>query len=201
MIYNKDGDNMEDKILEILKDAKKALSVHELEEALGYRSVDKLKELLKQLNAMEDELKIYRTNKDNYMLFNNSHLKLGKMLATKKGYGFVDIEGDDDIFIPACNMNNAIHGDKVVVEITNPLTHEGRIVKIVSRDLDLMVGELDKRDNQNVVILDEEKVHINVTIDDAKLNGAMPGHKVLIKVCEQGKNNNKPYHLTRSINY
>ncbi len=181
---------MKDKILEILKDSNKALSVHEIEECLGFKTVDELKELLKELNELEDELQIYRTNKNNYMLFNNSHLKLGKMLATKKGYGFVDIEGDDDIFVPACNMNNAIHGDRVVVEITNPLTHEGRIVRIVSRDIDLMVGEFNIVDGKNVIDLDEEKVHINITIDNNKTMGAMPGHKVLVKVCEKGKNNN-----------
>jgi len=88
---------MREQIIEILKQEKKALSVTEINDALAYKTVDEFKELLKELNRMEDELLLYRTNKDNYMLFNNSHLKLGRMMATKKGYGFVDIEGDEDV--------------------------------------------------------------------------------------------------------
>ena len=32
-------------------------------------------------------------------------------MANKKGYGFVDIEGPEDVFVAPTNMNNAIHGD------------------------------------------------------------------------------------------
>ena len=192
---------MKNQILEILKNSKKALSVHEIEELLECGTVDELKEILKCLNELEDELLVYRTNKNNYMLFNNSHLKLGKMLGTKKGYGFVDIEGDQDIFVKACNMNNAIHGDKVVVEITNPLTNEGRIVKIVARDLNLMVGEFTIKDGKNVIELDEEKVHINITIDNNKTMGAMPGHKVIVKICEKKQNNNYKGEIVKVIGH
>ena len=53
----------------LLKKENKAYSVSELEEILGITDVDGLKELLKLLNQMEDELKIYRTNKNNYEWF------------------------------------------------------------------------------------------------------------------------------------
>ena len=44
---------MEEKILDILKSEDKAFDVHEIEEKLGYNSVDELKELLKELNRLE----------------------------------------------------------------------------------------------------------------------------------------------------
>ena len=134
---------MEEQILEILKNENKALSVHELEDKLGFTTVDELKELLKTLNNLEDNLKIYRTKKDNYMLFTNSHLKIGRMIINKKGFGFVDIEGDEDVFIAPSNLNGAIHNDKVIVEITskNGMQLEGRILKIVDRKFKEMVGE------------------------------------------------------------
>ena len=108
---------MEENILAILKETDKALDIHEINDMLGFTTVDELKELIKCLNDLEEKLKVYRTKKDRYLLFNNSNLKIGKMIANKKGYGFVDIEGPEDVFVAPTNMNNAIHGDDVVVEI------------------------------------------------------------------------------------
>ena len=133
---------MQDKIMEILKKDNRAYSVTEINDLLGLKTVDELKQLLKDLNELEDNLKVYRTKHDGYMLFNNSHLKIGTMIAHKKGFGFVDIEGDEDVFIAPPNMNNAIHGDKVIVEITSKkgIDLEGRILRILSRDFKPMVG-------------------------------------------------------------
>ncbi len=181
---------MEERIMELLKNTDKALSVEEINDGLGFDSVDELKQLLKTLNEMEDSLKIYRTKKNNYLLFTNSHLKLGTMIANKKGYGFVDIDGDDDVFIAPTNMNGAIHGDRVVVEIISPkgIDLEGRIVKIVNRKFKQMVGEVYLEKNESYVDLDDERVKITVKLD--KTMGAMPGHKVLVKITNKLKDNN-----------
>ena len=181
---------MEEKIIELLKNSDKALSVTEINDGLGFNSVDELKQLLKVLNEMEDSLKLYRTKKNNYLLFTNSHLKLGTMIANKKGYGFVDIDGDDDVFIAPTNMNGAIHGDRVVVEITSPkgIDLEGRIVKIVDRKFKQMVGEVYFNKNVPYVDLDDERVKITIKLD--KTMGAMPGHKVLVKITNKLKDNN-----------
>ena len=181
---------MEEKIIELLKNSDKALSVTEINDGLGFSSVDELKQLLKVLNEMEDSLKLYRTKKNNYLLFTNSHLKLGTMIANKKGYGFVDIDGDDDVFIAPTNMNGAIHGDRVVVEITSPkgIDLEGRIVKIVDRKFKQMVGEVYFNKNVPYVDLDDERVKITIKLD--KTMGAMPGHKVLVKITNKLKDNN-----------
>ena len=110
---------MEDKIMQILSEDNGAMDVQEIEARLGFSPVDELKELLKELNRLEDEYKIYRTKKDKYMLFSNSNLKIGKLMGTKKGYAFVDIEGDEDVFIAQDNLNGAINNDQVIVEITS----------------------------------------------------------------------------------
>lgn len=182
---------MEDRILEILKRENKAYSVHELEDMLGLSSVDDLKELLKALNKMEDELVVYRSNKDKFMLFNNSHLKIGRLIGNKKGFGFVDIEGDEDVYISSSNMNGAIHSDRVIVEITSKkgLELEGRIVKVVDRNLKQIVGEFYYQDGKACLKSDENKLNIKVVIDKDKTLGAMDGHKVLVKIMGREKDN------------
>ena len=171
---------MKEQILELLKRENRAFSIYEINDDLNYKTVDEFKEVLKALNELEDELKVYRTNKDKYMLFNNSNLKLGTMLATKKSYGFVDIEGDEDVFIPPLCMNNAIHGDKVVVEITSKkgTSLEGRIVRIVDRKLKQMVGEFCYKDGKPSIVLDDEKVKINVVLEKEQIKDLVEGHKV-----------------------
>ena len=182
---------MEEKILELLKSENKAYDVHEINDYLGFTTVDELKELLKCLNTLEDSLQIYRTKKDKYMLFNNSNLRLGKMLANKKGFGFVDIEGPEDVFIAPTNMNNAIHGDTVVVEIISKkgLQLEGRIVKIVERKLKQVVGEVYPHKGRLFVKLDDEKLKLSIIIDKDKTKGAVEGHKVLVKITNKLQGN------------
>lgn len=183
---------MQERLLELLKKENKAYSVSELEEMLGLGSLDELKELMKLLNQLEDELQVYRTNKNKYMLFNNSNLKLGRLIGNKKGFGFVDIEGDIDVFVAPTNMNNAIHGDKVVVEITSKkgTDLEGRIVRIVERKFKPMVGEYYVKNDKGYITLDEEKVKLNIEIDPELSLGAMPGHKVLVKILNKLDKNN-----------
>jgi len=184
---------MQDKILEVLNNSDKALSANEINDLLGYKSIDELKDLLVELNKLENELKIYHTNKDKYMLFENSHLKTGKLIVNKKGYGFVDIVGKEDVYVSSANMNGALHGDIVVVEITSKkgLDLEGRILKIVKRDLNNLVGTVTIKHNKLSVILDDNKIKINVVIPEDKTMGAVEGHKVLIKLIK--KLNNKDY--------
>lgn len=178
----------------MIKNSDKALTVYELYDGLKLKTTEDLKELLKTLNDMEDNLKIYRTKKNNYMPFQNSHLKIGTLIGNKKGFGFVNVDDEEeDVFVAPSNLNNAIHGDRVVVEITaqKGTDLEGKIVRIVDRNLNTMVGEykLDKSGN-GYITLDDDKVKINVEIDKEQSMGAMEGHKVIVKIEKKLKNNN-----------
>ena len=183
---------MQDKILEFLSKENRPFSVDEIMDGLGLSSVDDLKALLKDLNELEDNLKLYLTKQNKYMIFNNSNLRVGTMIANKKGFGFVDIEGDEDVFIAPTNMNGAIHGDKVIVEITSKkgIDLEGRIFRIMKREFKPMVGEIIMDHDKRFVKLDDDKVKLNIEIDANKSMNAMPGHKVLVKVLNKLKDNN-----------
>ena len=66
----------------------------------------------------------------------------------RDGFGFVRPEarqagGDDDIFIPPNEMNGAMQGDQVLVELAPPRPdgrHSGRIVRVLSRRNPTVVG-------------------------------------------------------------
>ena len=183
---------MEDKILELLNSKDASYSVEEIESHLGIESVEDLKELLKVLNKMEEEYQIYRTKKNKYMLFDNSNLKIGKLMSTKKGFAFVDISGDEDVFVAQDNLNGAINDDEVIVEITSKkgLKLEGRILKVVERKLKQLVGTVYFKNNKCMLDIDDKKVNINVYIDNDKTLGAVAGHKVLVRLLNRIDNFN-----------
>ena len=184
---------MKDNIINILKNSDKALSVFEIEDLLGIKDAELTKELIQVLHELEEEVVVYHTNKDKYMMLENSHLRKGIMRANKKGFGFVEVDNmDDDIYIPQDDMNGAIHDDIVLVEITSKMTLdrlEGRVLKIVKRQVERYIGEInfDKKDKGHIT-LDDNKIKLDIEIPrDASMN-AVDGHKVVVELVKKLNN-------------
>ena len=177
---------MKDKIVGILKDSDKALTIYDLEDKLHLLDVDELQELQTCLSELEKDAVIYHSNKDKYMMLEDSHLKRGIMRANKKGFGFVDIDDSDvDVYISEEHMNGALHDDIVLVEITSKKgidRLEGRVVKIINREKDTYVGEINFEGDTGIVSLDDNKLKIEVQIPRDKSMNAVDGHKVVVRL-------------------
>ena len=177
---------MKDKIVDILKDSDKALTIYDLEDKLHLLDVDELQELQTCLSELEKDAVIYHSNKDKYMMLEDSHLKRGIMRANKKGFGFVDIDDSDvDVYISEDHMNGALHDDIVLVEITSKKgidRLEGRVVKIINREKDTYVGEINFEGDTGIVSLDDNKLKIKVQIPRDKSMNAVDGHKVVVRL-------------------
>ncbi len=180
---------MEEKILEIISRSRKALDIHEIETELGFNSVEQLKELIKILNKMEDELKIYRTKKNNYMLFENSNSKVGILSTTVKGTGYVMLDNGEEIKVPEEKLNGSINKDKVVVNITDNHSdpQEGEIIRIIERDVENVVGTV-YYDNKVIHVRpDDRKLKIDIVIDKNYYHNLVDGHKVIVKLLSSKK--------------
>jgi len=177
---------MKDKIVGILKNSDKALTIYDLEDKLHLLDVDELQELQTCLSELEKDAVIYHSNKDKYMMLEDSHLKRGIMRANKKGFGFVDIDDSDvDVYISEDHMNGALHDDIVLVEITSKKgidRLEGRVVKIINREKDTYVGEINFEGDTGIVSLDDNKLKIKVQIPRDKSMNAVDGHKVVVRL-------------------
>ncbi len=184
---------MKDKILEVLKSYNRALSFEEIDSALNIKTVEETEELIQGLRELEESVEIYHSNKDKYMIFENSNLRKGIMRTNKKGFGFVDISTEEeDIFVGMDNMNGAINGDTVLVEIISNKPDgriEGRIVRIVKRELSTVVGEIYFKKDRGYLIPDDNKLKMNIEIPKGKNKGAVDGHKVVVKITNQIANN------------
>ena len=187
---------MEERIINFIKQERRALSVHELETLLEIDSVEGLKALLKALNNLEEEAKIFHTKKDKYMLFEDSNSRVGILQVTTKGTGYVQLESGDEIKVEPENLNGAINKDKVIVNIIdNKVTpNEGSIVKVVERANNQVVGTIYFKHDNIYVKPDDRKLNITIVIEKNYHNNLVEGHKVLVKLL--GLNNHNEYRAT-----
>ena len=186
---------MKEKIIKILKKSDKALSIYELKDLLGISSIQDIKELNETLTVLENDFVVYHTNKNKYMLLEDSHLLKGIMRINKKGFGFVEIDNRaEDIYVSENNLNGAIHGDIVLVEIISKKTEkdvEGRILRVVKRPVTRYVGEINFRKNNGYVTLDDKKVKVEIEVKKEDSLNAVDGHKVVVELGK--KINNHKY--------
>ena len=196
--------DMKEKILSILKESDKALSIDELDSALNLNTIEETKEFSDALRELEDSYEIYRSNKNRYMLLENSNLRKGILRMNKKGFGFVEVSGEEDIFIAPDNINKAINNDTVIVEILNKNSgekREGRIVKTLERDLSTIVGEIYFKKDKGYIIPDDKKLDIQLEIDRDKAHGAVDGHKVVVKILRNITKNRYKGEVVRIIGH
>ena len=178
---------MRDDIINVLKNANKAIDIYEISDLLGIKSVEDTTKLSEELKKLEDEVIVYRSNKNKYMMLEDSHLKKGIMRVNKKGFGFVEVGGlEDDIFVSSDNMNGAIHDDVVLVEITSKMNLdrlEGRVLRIIERKITRYIGliKFDKSGTGHIT-LDDNKIKLDIEIPSDKTKNAVDGHKVVVEL-------------------
>ena len=183
---------MREEIIELLGKEKKALSATEICDKLNLNTAGELKKLLDDLRILEEGYTVYRSNKDKYMLFENSHLLKGRLSVNKKGFGFVIVDGrDEDIYIDAKNMNGALNNDLVVVEELKGQSGkktEGRVVKVLKKENNLIVGEYKIIDGNPHFIPDDKKLRMEIILDNKDLDDLVDGHKIQVSIVkEMGK--------------
>ena len=183
---------MREEIIELLGKEKRALSATEICDKLNLNTAGELKKLLDNLRILEEGYTVYRSNKDKYMLFENSHLLKGRLSVNKKGFGFVVVDGrDEDIYIDAKNMNGALNNDLVVVEELkgqNGKKTEGRVVKVLKKENNLIVGEYKIIDGNPHFIPDDKKLRMEIILDNKDLDDLVDGHKIQVSIVkEMGK--------------
>lgn len=183
---------MREEIIELLGKEKRALSATEICDKLNLNTAGELKKLLDDLRILEEGYTVYKSNKDKYMLFENSHLLKGRLSVNKKGFGFVIVDGrDEDIYIDAKNMNGALNNDLVVVEELkgqNGKKTEGRVVKVLKKENNLIVGEYKIIDGNPHFIPDDKKLRMEIILDNKDLDDLVDGHKIQVSIVkEMGK--------------
>ena len=120
----------------------------------------------------------------------------GIFRANEKGFGFVEIDPEEeDLFIPSGSANGALNGDTVQVVIFKPKEGtkraEAKVVKILKREKETVVGIFQKSKNFGFVVPDNKKFGTDIFISKSKCKEAKNNDKVIAKILkypERGKN-------------
>lgn len=179
---------MKKKILEILKEETKGQNINEINNKLHLRGMEEITELEDNLKELVTEGVLHMSKNREYMLMSNTKsLKVGKLRINKNGNGFVECE-PEDIFVHGNDLNGAINGDFVEVEIKTRLNDpepEGYIRNILKRDLKTIVGEMVKDKKTLAFKPDDEKLNIAVKLTKESMKGCVEGHKVIISIIKE----------------
>ena len=151
--------------------------------------------LRKTLRELEHAGEIARIRKNRYVLPAEADLVAGKLSIHPAGYGFLSPEksGDPDIFIAAENIGTAMHGDRVVARMSRDAPHdrikgrrEGRIIRILERAHDTIVGTLQRSRNFYYVVPDDPRfvhdIYVRPERDQQQGTSANVGDKVVVRL-------------------
>ena len=181
---------MKDEIVKKLDNINKAKSISEIFDLLGLASTEDEKQLENTIRDLVSMGILHETKKHKYMLMKNCcSLRVGKIDINKSGNGFVDLN-DYSIFIKKKDLNNAIDDDLVEVDcFERKGSIEGKVIRILKRNLKNIVGEIVKENNKLIFKPDNNKLNIYLKITNESLKKCVEGYKVVVNIVKDlGRN-------------
>jgi ribonuclease R len=188
------GRNIREEVLALL-DRKDYRPLNKLDigRDLGFAGPERVA-LRRTLRELERTGEIARIRKNRYVLPAAADLVTGKLSVHQAGYGFLtpETQGEPDVFVSAENIGVAMHGDRVVVRISRDAParrikgrSEGRVIRILERANDTIVGTLQRSRNFYYVVPDDPRFVHDVYVQPEKtqkLNGGAVGQKVVVRL-------------------
>jgi ribonuclease R len=170
-------------VKELLRNRKTPLKFNEILKDTG---ADK-NSLSAALDEMVAAYALLRTKKGTYALPEQLGYVVGKMQRKERGFGFlIPDEGDEDVFIPASEMNGAFGGDRVMASFSHKSPkdkrREGMVLRILERGRTELVGTFDEIPSGGFLVPEDKSWGSDVFIPREKKKGAKSGDKVVVKI-------------------
>ncbi len=176
-----------------LKGIYKALKVKSKSEKRDVRNV--VKQLL-------EEGQLIRDGKGYYHPAESSNIASGIIEFSRRGsIAFVTTDDGREIAVPVEFSSSAIHGDRVLVEIVGKWRNlpMGKVVRILKRGKERIVGVFDLRRTFGFVIPDDPKIIYDFYVPVECINGARPGQRVIAKIIKWPKRGKNPEACVETI--
>src|SRR5438132_2610850 len=186
--------DLRSEILRLIREPKyRPLDKIEIADTLGYGAA-RQNEVRRALRDLEQKGEIARIRKNRYVLPDSADLVTGTLSVHEAGYAFLTNEkpGQSDLFIAAENTGTAMHGDRVVARIIRGAEFsrartpraEGRVIRILPRANETIVGTLQQTRNFFYVVPDDPRLVHNIYVQPSSINGRQPrlSDKVVVRL-------------------
>lgn len=184
---------MRNTVLELLGSSHyEAMTIEELVEYLQIEGTEDFKKFVKLMVALEDEGIVVRSKNDRYDLARDLGFYKGIISIHPKGFGFVEIDDMDDVYVRGEDLNGALHKDTVLVKIlpsSKGDSLEGEVVQILDRGMKEFIGTYYEIKQVGYVKPDNSRYHAVVAIPKNKSKGAVKDHKVRVRIVDYLENN------------
>ena len=159
------------------------------------KSWEKKKKFSKQKKTDKNKFKLKK--RDLRELEKKGLVKEGMFIGNQKGFGFVELEDEeDDIFIPANAVGTAMHQDTVRVLVKEKngggKRQEGKIIEILERGTTEVVGTFQRERDYGFVLCDNQKYAKDIYIAAKNSKGVRDGDKVVAEIIDYGDERHKP---------
>jgi len=171
--------------------AQRVMSHGELVQHFDLAEPDAIEALSRRLGAMVRDSQLVMTDDypPRYRPIAEQDLITGTVQANAKGFGFVLVEGMQDLFLPEREMRAVFDGDVVRVRTTRA-DQRGRlmakIVEVVSRGQQEFIGQVKLLDGEYFIQLGNPHSHQPIAMEPEQLQaaGVTVGDAVRIKIDE-----------------
>ncbi len=170
---------------------------HEFADEIGLTKKKEVKALGEVVDALVEENILIKSYDKKFKHPAPAKTVIGKLQGNTRGFGFVIPEDElltQDIFIPQRNLGGAFDSDRVKVEVyeeSDGQRPEGKIVEILERGRENVVGTFHKSKNFGFVVPDNDKVNKDIFVGENNFDNAKNGDKVVVKIekWSQGEKN------------
>lgn len=181
-------------VLAVMRDdPEQSFNYKQLAASFGISDGNTREVLIQVLHEMQTEELLESPERGKYKLAPNMGTLQGPIEITLRGAGFVRTEeGRDDIFIAPENLGQAMNGDTVEIKIISfrkGRSPEGEVVRVLQRARNQYVGIIKFKEKQAWFMPDNKKLNTAFLIPQSKINGALDGQKVVVKLIDWDEDN------------
>jgi ribonuclease R len=163
--------------------------------ALKVKSKDEKRMVRDTIKQLLEEGELIRDGKGYYHWAESTNLVAGIIEFSRRGtIAFVTTDQGQEIAIPAELASNAMHGDKVLVEIVGKWRNlpMGRVTRVLKRGKEKIVGVFEVRRTRGFVVPDDPKIIHDFYVPVECINGARPHQRVIAKITKWPRKGKDP---------
>ena len=163
--------------------------------ALKVKSKDEKRMVRDTIKQLLEEGELIRDGKGYYHWAESTNLVAGIIEFSRRGtIAFVTTDQGQEIAVPAELASNAMHGDKVLVEIVGKWRNlpMGRVTRVLKRGKEKIVGVFEVRRTRGFVVPDDPKIIHDFYVPVECINGARPHQRVIAKITKWPRKGKDP---------